>query len=122
MKVLLLEDESLILMLIEDEIMDAGHEVIPTSTLEAAFEAYESGEADCAILDVNLGNETKSFPIAHRMKEDGFPFAFMSGYHAQVIDGFDDFAEIKKLQKPIVFKSLVETIEGFKKSDVDPDS
>jgi hypothetical protein len=59
--VLLVEDESLVSMLAEEILIDAGCEVILAMRLDRALEVAKSAEIDCALLDVNLGNGATSF-------------------------------------------------------------
>lgn len=111
--ILLLEDETMIQMLIEDFITDLGYTVIPTSNLDEAVSAFETQEFDFALLDINLGDGTDSFPLAHRLYDAGKPFAFMSGYSSQSIEGFD---HVPKLAKPIHFALLTKTLEKLAQS------
>ena len=116
-RVLLLEDETMIQMLIEDFVGDFGYEVLATSNIEEALEVIENSAFDFALLDINLGDGTNSFPIAKILTERGISFAFMTGYHAQSIDGFE---EVPKLSKPINFNLLEKTLKEFAKADVAP--
>ena len=62
LRILVVEDEALIAMMIEDYLLDMGHEVVgPVSRLEAAVETAREGAFDCALLDVNLSGR-RSFP------------------------------------------------------------
>jgi DNA-binding response OmpR family regulator len=116
-KVLLLEDETMIQMLLEDYVSDLGYETIPTSNLDEALAASDSHEFDIALLDINLGDGTNSFPMAERMVERGKPFAFMSGYSSQSIEGFET---IPKLSKPINFALLTKTLQELAERAVSP--
>lgn len=109
-KILLLEDETLVQMLIEDFINDLGYEVHAVSSLVRAVEAYTSESFDGAVLDVNLGDGTNSFPLAALLQRDGCGFVFMSGYNPEGIEGFAQFPEIEKLSKPIVFNHLKDAL------------
>ena len=69
--VLVVEDESVVAMLIEDMLADIGHEVgAVASTLDAAMEQALTGSFDVAILDVNLdgaksvAQEFRGLPLA----------------------------------------------------------
>jgi len=81
-RVLIVEDEMLVAMLIEDVILDLGHEVVgPAMRLETALEAVETENLDFAILDINLAGK-QSFPVADLLADRGIPFIFASGYGA----------------------------------------
>ena len=81
-KILLVEDETLVAMLLEDMIVDLGGTVVASaSRLERALEMVRDGglEIDLAVLDVNLGG-AEAFPVANALVERGVPFAFSTGY------------------------------------------
>lgn len=81
-RVLLVED-SLIIALDAEDILDRfGADVITASTPEAAHDILDRGGIDCAILDINLGDQT-SFGVADRLIDLGIPFFFASGYGEQ---------------------------------------
>src|SRR5438309_3731084 len=80
LRVLVVEDEMMVSMLIEDMLGDLGCVVIgPASRLEESMDLARSSQIDCAVLDVNLGGEP-IFPLADLLRELGRPFAFATGY------------------------------------------
>ena len=80
LRVLVVEDEMMVSMLIEDMLADMGCQVVgPASRLDEAMELVGSAELDCAVLDVNLGGQP-IFPLADVLREKGAPFAFATGY------------------------------------------
>jgi len=80
LRVLVVEDEMMVSMLIEDMLSDLGCEVVgPASRIEDALELVKSAVIDCAVLDVNLGGQP-IFPLADVLRERGAPFAFATGY------------------------------------------
>ncbi|HXA38054.1 MAG TPA: response regulator [Phenylobacterium sp.] len=80
LRVLVVEDEMMVSMLIEDMLTDLGCQVVgPASRLDEAMELAASSELDCAVLDVNLGGQP-IFPLADVLRERGRPFAFATGY------------------------------------------
>ena len=80
LRVLVVEDEMMVSMLIEDMLHDLGCTVVgPASRLEDAIALVESAELDCAVLDVNLGGQP-IFPLADLLRQRGAPFAFATGY------------------------------------------
>jgi DNA-binding response OmpR family regulator len=63
-RVLLVEDELMISMLIEDTLLDAGCDIIgPFTNLADALSAALNEAFDIALLDVNLRGE-KVYPVA----------------------------------------------------------
>ena len=80
LRVLVVEDEMMVSMLIEDMLEDLGCKVVgPASRLEEAIELANTVELDCAVLDVNLGGQP-IFPLADILRAKGVPFAFATGY------------------------------------------
>ena len=80
LKVLLVEDEAMIAMMVEDLLGDLGCHVIGTAGgLEQAFALAEREAFDCAILDVNLGGQRVD-PFVDLLKARGAPFIFATGY------------------------------------------
>jgi CheY-like chemotaxis protein len=80
LRVLVVEDEMMVSMLIEDMLTDLGCQVVgPASRLDEAMQLAATSELDCAVLDVNLGGQP-IFPLADLLRERGRPFAFATGY------------------------------------------
>ncbi len=98
LRVLVVEDEMMVSMLIEDMLSDLGCTVIgPASRLEEAIDLASSSEIDCAVLDVNLGGQP-IFPLADILREKGAPFAFATGYGDAGLRDVDRGSPV--LQKP----------------------
>ena len=98
LRVLVVEDEMMVSMLIEDMLTDLGCTVVgPASRLDEAIELATSRELDCAVLDVNLGGQP-IFPLADLLRERGYPFAFATGYGDAGLRDVDRGTPV--LQKP----------------------
>jgi CheY-like chemotaxis protein len=80
LRVLLVEDEMMLVLLLETMLADLGHSVVgPAARLEKGLEIAEKEAIDFAVLDVNLdGREV--YPIAAVLDRRGIPFIFASGY------------------------------------------
>ena len=79
-RVLVIEDESLVAMLIQDTLADIGCEVVGSASRFAEAISKASGLSfDVAILDVNL-NGQQTFPIAEALSERGVAFVWATGY------------------------------------------
>ncbi|RVT96343.1 response regulator [Rhodovarius crocodyli] len=77
-RVLVVEDEPLVAMLLEDALLDAGAEVLgPVGTVADALAMLEQ-LPDVALLDLRLGRDS-AVPVADDMVVRGIPFAVMSG-------------------------------------------
>jgi CheY-like chemotaxis protein len=97
-RVLVVEDEYLVAMLVEDMLETLGFQVAEiASNIDAAAAAAERGEFDVAILDVNL-NGAMSSPIADILARRSIPFIFATGYGNS--GPHERFAETPSLQKP----------------------
>ncbi len=96
-RILIVEDEMLVAMLIEDAVSDLGHQIVgPAMRLETALDAAESEMFDFAILDINLAGK-QSFPVADKLAARGTPFMFASGYgSAGLVERYRDAAIIQK--------------------------
>jgi DNA-binding response OmpR family regulator len=94
-RILLVEDEPIIALMLEDMLGDMGIEVVgPASTLEQALVFADDPALDAAILDVNL-NGQQSHPVAERLKARGIPFLFATGYGS-----LDDMDSSRVIHKP----------------------
>lgn len=108
-RVLVVEDEVLISMLIEDMLADIGCKCIEVApSVEAALEALKTSEPDFAMLDINL-NGKRSFPIADVLTSREIPFVFLSGYGAHGLERPYDGAKV--LQKPFALNDLETCLE-----------
>lgn len=79
-RILVVEDEMMILMMIEGMLGDLGCDHITSAaTIEQALSIIGTQAFDAACLDVNL-NGRESYPIADALAASGVPFAFSTGY------------------------------------------
>jgi CheY-like chemotaxis protein len=103
LKILVVEDESMIAMLLEHMLQTLGHEVTIACGLDEALRLAGSGTFDAAILDVNLDGKP-SYPVAALLKGRGISFAFTTGYGPAGID--PRFAGVPALAKPFASGAL----------------
>jgi DNA-binding response OmpR family regulator len=83
-RVLVVEDEALVSMLLEDVLRDAGATVLgPAPSVDDALRAVEAAAADggisAAVLDINLDGRHVS-PVADKLAALGVPFLFATGH------------------------------------------
>jgi PAS domain S-box-containing protein len=98
-RVLLVEDEALVAMMIQECLTEYGHSVVgPIGRAAEALAAAKQGEFDAAILDINL-SDGMAYPVAEILSQRGVPFAFVTGYEADTVD--ERFSKVPVLQKPI---------------------
>lgn len=114
LRVLVVEDEMMVAMLIEDMLSDLGCTVVgPASRLEDAMEIARSAEIDCAVLDVNLGGQS-IFPLADMLRAKGAPFAFATGYGDAGLREVDRGSPV--LQKPFRESDLARVLGELRKA------
>ena len=98
LRVLVVEDEMMVSMLIEDMLSDLGCIMVgPAARLDEALELARAKEFDCAVLDLNLGGQP-IFPLVDLLRERGRPFAFATGYGDAGLRDADKGTPV--LQKP----------------------
>jgi PAS domain S-box-containing protein len=98
-RVLLVEDEALVAMMIQECLADFGYQVVgPISTATEAAARARDAEFEAAVLDINLGDGAV-YPIADVLAARGIPFVFVTGYDADSVES--RFRNIPILQKPI---------------------
>jgi CheY-like chemotaxis protein len=79
-RILLVEDEMLVALLVEDTLTDHGCVVVgPASSVPEALQLATTQTFDAAVMDVNVGGE-KAYPVAEALDARGIPFLFVSGY------------------------------------------
>lgn len=109
LRVLVVEDEVAIAMLVEDMLLDLGAVVIgPAGRLSQGKSLAETEEVDIAILDVNVAGESV-YPIVDVLAQRGVRFIFSTGYGAGGID--PSWRDRPVLQKPFT-QSELETALG----------
>src|SRR3712207_9256545 len=81
-RILIVEDEALVAMLVEDALLDAGAEVIgPVATVAEAMALLDSAAPDAAGVDLNPAGGT-STPVAGGPATRGGPLGGATGYGA----------------------------------------
>lgn len=110
-RVLVVEDEMLVLMAIEDMLTDLGCTSITVAgNVDRALELIAANSFDLATLDVNL-NGQQSYPIAAALSEHGVPFAFSTGYGEHGLT--DSHQRRIVLNKPYTRPQFIEVITAL---------
>ena len=108
LRLLIVEDEALVAMMIHDVIRDAGAEVIgPAANIDAAMAALKTHRVDGAILDVNLAGQRVD-SVADALRERKIPFLFLTGYGRSGIG--ERFPTAAVVTKPFDDANLLETV------------
>lgn len=103
-RVLVVEDEMMVAMLVEDMLTDLGYTVVAVAShIEGAIQQAQKGGFDFAILDLNL-NGVKSYEVAEVLRERNVPFLFATGYGEAILPGA--LKDVPTLQKPFVSQQL----------------
>ena len=104
-RVLVVEDEYLVAILIEEILESAGCIVRgPIPRLPDALDAVDHDDFDAAVLDVNLAGERIN-PVAQALSRRKVPFVFVTGYGEGVLS--EEFAERPRLCKPFRMADLL---------------
>jgi CheY-like chemotaxis protein len=104
-RVLVVEDEMMVLMMIEDMLADLGCEsVTAAATVDQALALIEAQAFDAAMLDMNLDG-IKSHSVADALAARGVPFIFSTGYSGR--DMMDGYRDRPVLTKPFRYEELV---------------
>jgi DNA-binding NarL/FixJ family response regulator len=115
LKVFVVEDESLIAMLLEDLLDEFECEIVGSAlTLRQAMEQAATVPAQVAILDINLGGDP-IFPVAELLTSRGIPIIFASGYGATALP--DQWRDRPSLPKPFSAEQVEAALRkamGFK--------
>ena len=115
--VLVVEDETLIRMMIVDMVEELGHTVVAeAANIQEASSLAQTADFQIAILDINVGGERVD-TVADVIADRGLPFIFASGYGA--VGAPERYRQIIVLQKPFLAERLGEAIrQTLRKSDV----
>lgn len=120
LRLLVVEDEALIAMMIEDVICDAGAIVVgPVATVRSAMSMLGSEPIDGAILDVNLGGQQVD-PVADLLCAREIPFLFLSGYgESGICQRFPGATMVSKPFNDVQFVETVRRLLGPKEPVLD---
>ena len=106
LRVLVVEDEALVALLLEDMLADLGCLVIgPAMSVDVALALLDTEPFDVALIDVSLGGHELSLPVADALALKGIPFAFATGHGSGVLVG-TRHAGAPLLLKPFSFAEL----------------
>jgi CheY-like chemotaxis protein len=110
LRILVVEDEPFIAMLIDDMLEELGFGTSTSFPQVAEAEKYLAGaEVDIALLDVNVGTE-KIDPVADLLAARGCPFIFTTGYGQKGVP--ENHAGRPVLQKPFQIDDLANALQS----------
>jgi CheY-like chemotaxis protein len=109
-RVLVVEDELMIRMLLQDMLTDLGYTLAgEAGRIDEAMALARDGEFDVAILDVNLNGQPIS-PVVEILVARGLPFVFATGYGQRGVP--EPYRQRPTLQKPFQADALAQEIEA----------
>jgi CheY-like chemotaxis protein len=110
--VLIVEEDPIIALDFEDRILGFGVKMVRTAgNVTRALEMIADRAPDFALLDIGLVRE-KSFAVAERLDALEIPFAFVTGYGADVRLPAA-FAQKPRLPKPCPSDALATLLKGW---------
>src|ERR1700723_696560 len=112
-RVLVVEDEMMIRMLLEGMLEDLGHSVAAEAGgIDEAMALAKQADFDVALLDANLTGRPTT-PVGEFLVARGVPFVFASGYGQSGVP--EAYRGSPTLQKPFQVEALAEAIEAAAK-------
>lgn len=109
LRVLIVEDEIMITMMMEDLLTDLGCEIVgPAADVAAALALIDGQAVSLALLDLNLGHGETGYPVADALAARNIPFAFVTGSGADVLR--DPHRGRPTLAKPFRLETLEQLV------------
>lgn len=97
-RILVVEDEAIVAMLLEDMLGELGYEVVgPVTHLDRALDLARGAPIDAAVLDVNV-NGKDTYGVADALRARAIPFVFATGYGTKELA--ERFRDTPITQKP----------------------
>ena len=107
-RVLVVEDETLIAVLIEDMLAAMECEIVgPIGKLETAIQTAKESKFDIAVLDITIRGG-KVYPVAEDLLARGVPFVLASGYGDWALPA--SLRDQPRLTKPFTAAELEEQV------------
>ena len=116
-RVLVVEDEMLVLIMIEDMLADLGcKSVTSAATVDRALAAINEQVFDVAMLDMNLhGND--SHVVAEALAARGIPFFYSTGNASR--SSRDGCSDRPQLKKPFKYEELAAILARLKLAPIE---
>ncbi|MDQ3205925.1 MAG: response regulator [Pseudomonadota bacterium] len=109
-RILVVEDESILSMLLEEALTDEGASVVgPAASLEAALSLASQADLDAAILDVNLAG-VESYPVAELLEQRRVPYVFATAYSR---NSNDKLVSARMIRKPYALRELIDALRAM---------
>ena len=116
-RVLVVEDEMLVLIMIEDMLADLGCQLVTSAaTVDKALALISAQVFDVALLDMNL-NGNDSHPVAEALSARGVPFVYSTGNTGQ--SARDGYSDRPVLKKPFKYEDLTAILSRLKLAPIE---
>jgi two-component SAPR family response regulator len=104
LRVIIVEDETLVAILLEDMLAELGCEVLWTAhRIPKALDLVAQSTPDAGVLDVNIAGD-EVYPVAQVLAERNIPFVFATGYGARGLN--QSWRDRPIVQKPFQVEHL----------------
>ena len=115
-KILIVEDEPLIAMMLED-FLDALDRIVAgmADSVASALELVEAGGIDAAVMDVNLRGGETCWPIADALAARGIPLVLATGGAGDMIA--EAYRDRPVLSKPFTMDSVEKVLDSLVAAD-----
>jgi DNA-binding NtrC family response regulator len=118
-RILIVEDDALLAIDMSQHLERAGYSIMgPAGTAAKALDLLGAPRCDAAILDVHLGREETSEPVALELRSGGIPFVIVTAYsHEHLPEAYSGFAILAKpVRLPDVIAEVWRCLEISKDS------
>ena len=116
-RVLVVEDEMLVVMMIEDMLADLGcKSVTSAATVDKALALINEQVFDVAMLDMNL-NGSDSHVVAEALAAREIPFFYSTGNTSRSLR--DGYSDRPRLKKPFKYEELATILTRLKLAPID---
>ncbi len=113
MRILVVEDEPLLAMLLEESLAELGHEVVGcAASVDQAMLTLDGIELDFALLDFTLADDATSAPVAIRLRDEGVPFVYLTGHRS--LPSNPSVPDAPLLTKPFTLDQLDEALRAVR--------
>jgi DNA-binding response OmpR family regulator len=111
-RILVIEDDLLIALMIEEMVREAGYRVSGVAhTIAAARQEFAKRNFDAVLFDIDIGR--RSHPeVADFLLDTGVPFAFVTGYDYLVEPRHQTVPVLEKPFSPTQLHAILEKLVG----------
>jgi response regulator NasT len=112
-RILIVDDDRLILTTLGKGLRDAGYEVIEAGGSAAAFDLIAREKPDLALLDIRMPDMLGTHLAERLASEHGVPFMFLSAYgDPELIERATEIGALGYLVKPLDVPQIIPSIEA----------